>query len=143
MPVRTAEARWKGNLENGEGGLKLESGAFEGSYSFQSRFEEGSGTNPEELIAAAHSGCFAMALSDLLEKESHTPEEIDAKADVTLKKADEGFKISNIKLTVSGRVPGIDEATFNRKAEEAKDNCPVSQAISSEVNVSLEAELVG
>ena len=143
MPIRSAEAQWKGSLKDGEGKLKLESGAFEGKYSFQSRFEEGAGTNPEELIGAAHSGCFAMALSNLLEEEGYLPEQIDAEASVKLEKTDQGFEITAIKLTVKGKVPGLDEETFKTKAEDAKNNCPVSKMISPEVNVSLESNFLG
>ncbi|MFP4647017.1 MAG: OsmC family peroxiredoxin [Candidatus Acetothermia bacterium] len=142
MPKRKAQSKWQGTLKKGKGKIKLGSGAFEGQYSFRSRFKEGSGTNPEELIGAAHSGCFAMALSKVLEEAGYPPDEIDAEAGVKLENVDGNFKITAIELTVSGKVPGVDETTFQEKANDAKENCPVSQALSEDVAVSLQAELV-
>jgi lipoyl-dependent peroxiredoxin len=141
MPVRKAEAVWEGNLKNGKGTVKLGSGAFEGSYSFASRFEQGTGTNPEELIGAAHAGCFSMALSMILEMAGYAPERIQTAARVHIEKAGEGFKITTIELETQGKVPGIDEKTFQEKAEAAKKGCPVSVAL-SDVEIRLKASLV-
>jgi osmotically inducible protein OsmC len=141
MPVRTAEAEWKGNLSRGSGRMKLGSGAFEGSYSFVSRFEDGPGSNPEELIAAAHAGCFSMALSHMLSEAGHIPDVVHTTAKVHIDKVDEGFKITSIDLVTQGKVPGIDEETFQEKAEAAKEGCPVSQALAG-TEIKLQAELL-
>src|SRR6266487_719034 len=127
MPARTATARWEGGLQQGKGTMRLGSGAFEGQYSFSSRFEEGTGTNPEELIAAAHAGCFSMAFSNGLAKAGFTPTRVETTANVFLEKVGEGFKITRSELTTKGTVPGIDNAKFQEIAEGAKKNCPVSQ----------------
>ena len=140
MPVRTAVAVWEGNLKKGKGTMKLGSGAFEGSYSFASRFEQGPGTNPEELIAAAHAGCFSMALSMMLENAGYTIDTIHTVAKVHIDKAGEGFKITTIELETEGKVPGIDEKTFMKHAEDAKKNCPVSMALTG-VQIKLQARL--
>jgi len=129
MKERKASARWKGTLKEGSGMLKLESGAFEGPYSFATRFEEAKGTNPEELIGAAHAGCFSMAFSMLLEKAGYPPEEIQTQASVTLNRVGEGFKITHILLQTEADVPGIDETKFQKQAEMAKQGCPVSQLL--------------
>ena len=140
MAKRQATARWEGSLKEGSGSMAFGSGAFEGAYSFQSRFEEGTGTNPEELIGAAHAGCFSMALSGELGRAGHDPESIETEAAVHLTPADGGgFEISRIDLTTRGRVPGIDAEEFQRHAESAKENCPVSQALA--VEISLDAAL--
>jgi osmotically inducible protein OsmC len=141
MPVRTAEAEWKGNLSRGSGRMKLGSGAFEGSYSFVSRFEDGPGSNPEELIAAAHAGCFSMALSHMLSEAGHIPDVVHTTAKVHIDKVEDGFKITSIELVTQGKVPGIDEETFQEKAEAAKEGCPVSQALAG-TEITLEAELL-
>src|SRR5438128_8340288 len=125
MPVRKAEAEWRGNLREGSGRVKLGSGAFEGNYSFASRFESGKGTNPEELIGAAHAGCFSMALSAGLGRAGFQPKRIHTTAAVHIEKGDAGFRISRIDLTTQASVPGIDEATFQDQAQTAKANCPV------------------
>jgi osmotically inducible protein OsmC len=140
MPVRNAEAVWEGNLKNGKGKMRLGGGAFEGSYSFASRFEQGPGTNPEELIAAAHAGCFSMALSMILEKAGYTAEHIHTIAKVHIDKAGEGFKITTIELETEGKVPGLDEKTFMKHAEDAKKNCPVSMALTG-AQIKLNAKL--
>ena len=140
MPVRNAIAIWEGNLKKGKGKMKLGSGAFEGSYSFASRFEQGQGTNPEELIAAAHAGCFSMALSMILEQAGFIAEHIHTVARVHIDKAGEGFKITTIELDTEGKVPGIDEKTFREKAEAAKKGCPVSMALSG-AEIRLQAKL--
>ncbi|WP_136602400.1 OsmC family protein [Salinigranum halophilum] len=139
MPTRSSDATWQGDLKNGEGQLSLGSGAYEGSYSFLSRFEDGEGTNPEELIAAAHAGCYAMALSNDLASDGHEPERVDATANVHLDM--ETLTIDTIELVVEASVPGIDEATFMEYAEGAKENCPVSRVLAG-AEVSLDATLV-
>ena len=131
MPVRTAEARWQRSLQDGSGTMRLGSGAFEGSYSFMSRMEDGPGTNPEELIGAAHAGCFSMAFANGLTQAGHKPQEIRTKATVHFDKGDQGWGISRIDLATEGTVPGIDEAAFKRLAEDAKKNCPVSKALAA------------
>jgi lipoyl-dependent peroxiredoxin len=141
MPVRKAEAVWEGNLKKGKGSMKFGSGAFEGAYSFASRFEQGPGTNPEELIGAAHAGCFSMALSGVLETAGYTPERIHTVARVHIDKVGEGFKITTIELETEGKVPGIDEKVFREKAEVAKKGCPVSMALTG-VEIKLQAKLL-
>lgn len=142
MPTRTANARWDGTLEDGSGTMALGSGAYEGAYSFASRFEEGTGTNPEELIGAAHAGCFSMALSAGLSSEGYTPKRVSTEARVELQTGDAGPAISRIRLITEAEVPGIDEATFLEFAEDAKDNCPVSKALAG-TTIELDAKLVG
>ena len=141
MAVRTSEAAWKGNLREGQGTMKLGSGAYEGSYSFPSRFESGPGTNPEELIGAAHAGCFSMALSAGLSKAGFTPTRVHTRASVHLEKVGEGFEITKIDLETEAQIPGIDEKTFQEHAEGAKKNCPVSKALAGP-QISLKAKLV-
>ena len=140
MPARSASAVWEGSLQEGKGKMKLGSGAFEGQYSFASRFEEGKGTNPEELIGAAHAGCFSMALSAGLGRAGYTPKRVETQAKVHLGKTDAGFKITKIELETEAEVPGIDEKTFQEQAETAKKNCPVSQALGG-VEIQLNAKL--
>ncbi len=140
MPVRQSEAEWNGSLENGNGTMKLGSGAFEGAYSFKSRFESGAGTNPEELIGAAHAGCFSMALSLILGKAGYSPEQIHTTAKVHLEKSGNGFAISRIDLVTQANVPEIDAADFSKHAQDAKENCPVSRALAG-TEITLEAKL--
>src|SRR5512135_2307916 len=140
MPIRTSEAMWEGNLIKGKGKMKIGSGVFEGSYSFGSRFENAAGTNPEELIGAAHAGCFSMALSMILDKAGYKVEQIHTIARVHIDKVGEGFKITTIELETEGKVPGIDERTFREKAETAKKGCPVSMALTG-VDIRLQARL--
>jgi lipoyl-dependent peroxiredoxin len=142
MPKRKAEARWEGGVPDGNGTVKLGSGAYEGPYSFQSRFEEGSGTNPEELIGAAHAGCFTMALSLILTQQGHPPDSIETNATVNLVKDGDGFTISRIDLATRGRVPGIDADAFRQAAEAAKANCPVSKALTGP-EITLDAQFEG
>lgn len=142
MPTRRARASWEGSLREGSGKISLESGACESPYSFGSRFEAGRGTNPEELLAAAHAGCFAMALSLALGKAGFAPERIDAEARVTIEPADGGFAIRSSRITCEARVPGIDEATFAKHAEATKLGCPVSKALGS-IEITLDARLAG
>ncbi len=141
MPTRSSSARWQGTLKEGAGTMALGSGAFEGPYSFPSRFEEGKGTNPEELIAAAHAGCFSMALSNVLGQAGHTPTSIDTKASVHLGKVEGGFGITRIDLVTTAEVPGLDEAEFVKHAETAKANCPVSKALAAVEEITLSATL--
>lgn len=131
MPVRNAEAEWKGNLTEGSGFLKLGSGAFEGSYSFASRFEDGrqTATNPEELIGAAHAGCFTMALDAALTKAGYTPTRLHTTARVRLDKVGDGFAITKITLELEGETPDLSKEDFGKFAREAKANCPVSKAL--------------
>jgi len=141
MINRKADARWDGDLREGKGTISLGSGAFTGSYSFGTRFEGAQGTNPEELIAAAHAGCFSMALSSGLGKAGHKPKSIETTATVHLDKVEGGFGITGIDLVTRGQVPGISAADFQRLADEAKKNCIVSRALAS-VAIKLEASLV-
>ena len=141
MPVRTAEAVWEGNLQGGKGSMKFGSGAFEGQYSAASRFEEGTGTNPEELIGAAHAGCFSMALAAGLARAGFNPERIQTSAKVHINRVGEGFKITLIELETEAKVPGIDETTFQEKAEATKTGCPVSKALAA-TDIKLTAKLV-
>lgn len=140
MAVRTANAVWEGSLKEGNGTMKLGSGAFEGKYSFSTRFEEEPGTNPEELIGAAHAGCFSMAFGAGLGRAGFEPQRIETSARVHLEKQEAGFKITRIELHMVAEVPGIDEATFMEQAQIAKQNCPVSQALAG-VEIELHAEL--
>jgi osmotically inducible protein OsmC len=141
MAIRKASAVWEGSLREGKGTMKLGSGAFEGKYSFSTRFEEEPGTNPEELIGAAHAGCFSMAFSGNLGRAGYTPDYVRTTADVHLDKVDGGFKITRIVLHMEARVPGLDEKTFREQAEAAKGGCPVSQALAA-VPIELDARLV-
>lgn len=138
MPQRKADAVWKGDLKSGKGTMKFGSGAFEGAYSFASRFEEGTGTNPEELIGAAHAGCFSMALSNELAQAGFTPQSVETTANVTL---DAGAgAITKINLKVSAKVPDIDNDKFQEFADGAKNNCPVSKALTG-VDIAVDASL--
>jgi osmotically inducible protein OsmC len=141
MAVRTANAEWRGSLQGGDGTMKMQSGAYEGQYSFASRFEEGTGTNPEELIAAAHAGCYSMQLSGVLGAQGYEPASIDTEARVQILKAGEGFAIKRIELITRARVPGIDEEAFRQAAETAKEICPVSVALASVETIDLDATL--
>ncbi|MFB6107676.1 MAG: OsmC family protein [Haloplanus sp.] len=139
MPTRKAEATWNGDLKSGDGSMAFGSGAYEGAYTFASRFEEGEGTNPEELIGAAHAGCFSMALANELDQAGFSPERIDTEASVHL---DGGAgEIDRIELTTEGTVPDASEDDFLDIAGEAKENCPVSKALAG-VDIELSATLV-
>src|SRR4051794_14130223 len=140
MAVRTASAQWEGALQSGSGTMALGSGAFEGQYSYSSRFEDGTGTNPEELIGAAHAGCFSMALAHMLAEAGHEATRVETNARVTLRPTDDGPTITNIELRTEGEVPGIDADEFERQAEAAKAGCAVSRALAG-VEISLEAKL--
>ena len=139
--IRTSKAQWNGSLKDGKGTVSLGSGAYDGQYSFSSRFESGTGTNPEELVAAAHAGCFSMALSAGLGKAGITPTRISTEAKVNFEKVGDGFSITRIDLVTEGEVPGIDEATFLEHAENAKKGCPISRALGA-VEITLTAKLV-
>ena len=142
MITRHSDAQWLGSVTEGSGTVKLGSGAYEGPYSFKSRFESGTGTNPEELIAAAHAGCFSMALSAALTGAGHPPTRIHTTANVKLEKDGAGFTITGIDLETEGQVPGIDDATFQKVAEEAKKTCPVSKALAGP-KITLKAKFLG
>jgi lipoyl-dependent peroxiredoxin len=141
MPTSNANAVWEGGLRAGRGHFKAGSGAFEADYSFRTRFEGAQGTNPEELIAAAHAACLSMALSAGLEKAGTPPTSISTKALCTVEKVGDGFKITRMRLEVRGKVPGIDEAAFASAAEDAKRGCPVSGALQGNVQFDLDAKL--
>jgi len=141
MPTRNASAVWNGDLMKGDGNVKLGSGAFEGQYNFSSRFESGTGTNPEELLGAAHAACFSMALSAGLGGAGFKPQRVSTTAKVTVEKVGEGFKITKIVLTSEASVPNIDPAKFQEIAKATKTGCPVSQALAS-VPMELDAKLV-
>lgn len=129
MPTRSADARWEGNLPDGNGTMKLESGAYEGAFSYRSRFEDGAGSNPEELIAAAHAGCFAMALANGLAEDGFDPQRVHAKASVHL----EDLAITKSVLEVEAEIPDITEEEFLEAVADAEVNCPVSQALDIEI----------
>lgn len=143
MAVRTSTAEWQGDLKNGGGKMALGSGLYEGPYTFASRFEEGEGTNPEELIGAAHAGCFSMFLASLLSADGHIPNSINTQAKVHLGRVNNAPTITAIELITVGDVPGIDLETFMEIADKAKAGCPVSKALAAVEVISLEAKLVG
>ncbi|MFW6083717.1 MAG: OsmC family protein [Gemmatimonadota bacterium] len=139
---RRASAHWEGGIEGGGGTLSTTSGVLDDTpYGFSDRFEEGPNTNPEELIGAAHAGCYAMALSGVLEEAGMTPESLDVTADVTLEKKGEGFEVTAVYLDLRARIPGADEATFLEAADGAKEGCPVSKLLNAETT--LDAHLEG
>jgi osmotically inducible protein OsmC len=142
MPKRKADARWEGSLQEGNGVMSVASGAYEGPYTFQSRFQEGDGTNPEELIAGAHAGCFSMALSGDLGKAGYEPESVETTATVHLEMGDGPPTLARIVLDTRARVPGIEDSEFQEIAEGAKQNCPVSRALAAIPTIELNAELV-
>jgi len=141
MAVRNADAEWSGGLKDGKGSMKLGSGAFEGPFSFKSRMEEGTGTNPEELIGAAHAGCYSMQFSAMLEHAGFPPERIHTASKVFFGPVDGGFAITKIELTTEGAVPGIDNTKFQEIAQAAKSACPVSKALAG-TEITLNATLV-
>jgi osmotically inducible protein OsmC len=138
MPTRTGHAVWRGDLKSGTGDLDVESGTFEAAYSFPSRFESGAGTNPEELIGAAHAGCFSMALANLMAQDGHVATRVETTAHVELS-MEGGAHIAGIELVCEAEVPGLDAEAFEDYAQQAKDGCPVSKALA--VDVSLRATL--
>lgn len=141
MPVRTGETEWQGNLIEGKGKVKLGSGAFEGPYDWRSRAADGAGTNPEELIGAAHAGCYSMALSAILTQAGTPPTHIHTTARVHLDKVGEGFAITQIELNTEAEVTGLDAAGFETHAQTAKANCPVSKALAG-TEIHLKATLL-
>ena len=141
MATRTASAEWQGGVQDGKGTVASASGALEGQYSYSSRFEEGTGTTPEELIAAAHASCFSMALSLVLSQGGNPPDSIRTEARVQLLKEGEGFAIKKIDLVTVGRVPGIDDAAFQEAAQAAKAGCPISLALAAVPEITLDATL--
>jgi osmotically inducible protein OsmC len=141
MPIRKAQAAWHGTFREGEGKMRLGSGAFEGGYSYRTRMEEGAGTNPEELLGAAHAGCFSMSLARRLSAAGYSPKRIHTEARVRFGRAGEGYAISRIDLRTEAEVPGVDEELFLEKAESAKRDCAVSRALAG-VEIVLEAKLV-
>lgn len=140
MTVRHSEGIWEGNLKEGNGKMRIGQNGFEVDFSFPSRFESGAGTNPEELLGAAHAGCFSMALSLFLGEAGFAPRRIQTRAAVHLNKSTDGFSISNIDLDTTAVVPGIDEQEFQKQARAAKENCPVSKALAG-VEITLDAKL--
>jgi osmotically inducible protein OsmC len=140
MPTRTADAEWTGDLPSGSGHMRLGSGAFDGPYDFRSRMEEGGGTNPEELIGAAHAGCFSMAFAAQLGAGGFKPEHIATSAKVHFNKGDAGWAIDRIELSTRAAVPGISDPDFQRIAQAAKAGCPVSKALAG-VDIVLQASL--
>ena len=140
MPTRSSSAEWSGNLARGTGTMSLGSGAFEGSYSFASRFESGEGTNPEELIAAAHAGCFSMALAAALSQADHVPDSVETTARVTIDSVDGTPTITRSELSTEVKVDGLDDAEFQEFAEGARSGCAVSRALAG-VEITLAAKL--
>ncbi|MGD9804833.1 MAG: OsmC family protein [Hyphomicrobiaceae bacterium] len=139
---RRGSARWSGGLKDGKGFISTQSGALkEQPYGFNTRFEDKPGTNPEELIGAAHAGCFTMALSLILGQEGLTATQLDTTAAVTLKQSAQGFEISAVHLTLEGKVPNTDAETFQRLAQKAKEGCPVSKLLKADI--SLDVKFVG
>ncbi|HYV19942.1 MAG TPA: OsmC family peroxiredoxin [Verrucomicrobiae bacterium] len=141
MPTRSSSAVWNGGLKNGSGKVRVGKGAYEGPYTFASRFETGDGTNPEELLAAAHAGCLSMALAAALERAGTPATMISTRADATLEKVGDAFRVTRMKLEVRGNVPGLSPAAFKEAAEKAKDGCPISNAIKTNVAMELDARL--
>ena len=141
MPTKKAHAEWNGDLESGNGTMELESGSYKGKYSFASRFEDGVGTNPEELIGAAHAGCFSMALSNELAGAGYNPKSVNTRAEVTFEVTDDGPAITGVKLICKADVPAINDDDFEKFAEGAKDHCPVSKALTG-TKITLDANLL-
>ncbi|HSB90456.1 MAG TPA: OsmC family peroxiredoxin [Anaerolineales bacterium] len=141
MPVRSAQAVWEGTSREGKGRVRADGGGFEGPYSYASRFEDGAGTNPEELLAAAHAACFSMALASRLARAGVAPRRIQSKSNVTIDKVEGDWSVTGIRLQVEADVPGANDADFQRMAEDAKVNCPISRALKA-VPITLEAMLV-
>jgi lipoyl-dependent peroxiredoxin len=141
MPKRTATAKWQGSIMEGSGTIGLGSGAWEGPYSARSRFENDPESNPEELLGAAHAGCFTMALSLILGNTGHDPESLETEATVHLTQKDGGYEIPQIDLVVKGNVPGLDQDEFAKHATTAKEVCPLSKALASVPEITLDAQL--
>jgi osmotically inducible protein OsmC len=143
MPTRTSDATWNGNLQKGNGTMRLGSGLCEGPYTFASRFEEGKGSNPEELIAAAHAGCYSMFLAAILAADDYVPNSVNTSAKVHIGTVDGAPTIHTIELICEADVSGIDDATFQEYAKNAKAGCPVSKALAAVNSITLEANLTG
>ncbi|MDX1621653.1 MAG: OsmC family peroxiredoxin [Nitriliruptorales bacterium] len=143
MPTRSSTAVWTGSIGDGSGSMTIGDGVWEGSFNVPSRFEEGDGTNPEELLGAAHAGCFSMALSGILTRAGHEVNELRTTADVTVEKGEDGWRITRIHLHCEGDVEGIDGSAFAESAQQAKENCPVSQALAGVDEVTVDAKLAG
>lgn len=138
---RNASAQWNGSLKEGKGTISTDSGVLkDAQYSFGTRFENGAGTNPEELIAAAHAGCFSMALSAQLTNAGHPPDSVRTKATVTMDKTDAGFTVTGVHLDVTARVPGIDQAGFDKAANDAKNGCPISRLLKADITMTATLE---
>lgn len=138
---RKASAQWNGGLKDGKGTISTDSGVLQDTqYSFSTRFEDGVGTNPEELIAAAHAGCFSMALSGQLTNADHPPESVRTQATVTMEKTDAGFTVTGVHLDVTAKVPGIDQAGFDTAANNAKAGCPISRLLKAEITMTATLE---
>lgn len=142
MPTRNADARWEGSLSDGKGTMRSASGAVDGAFSASSRFEDGSGTNPEELLAAAHAGCYSMALANELGKEGHVPDSVETTAKVHLEKGDGGFSIPRIDLVTTAVVADLDDAAFQEIATATSQACPVSKVLAG-AEITLDATLSG
>ena len=140
MPTRNASARWEGGFRQGGGTMRLGSGAYEGPYSAQSRFEDGDGTNPEELIGAAHAGCFSMALSAQLGEAKLVAESIRTTATVTLDKVEGGFAITAVHLDLTAKIPGADRQAFEAAANRAKTGCPLSKVLNAKITLDAKLE---
>jgi osmotically inducible protein OsmC len=143
MATRNAKATWRGNLQEGEGTMGLGSGVWEGPFSFKTRFEDGNGTNPEELIGAAEAGCFTMQLSSALAQAGHVPDSVETEAKVHLRNIDGAPTIAQIDLVTRAKVPGLDDETFQRTANEAREQCIISRALAGVGDITLEATLEG
>lgn len=141
MAIRNASARWAGTLTEGNGVLRTGKGGYEGPFSFSSRFEEGEGTNPEELIGAAHAGCYSMFLSKLLTDAGHPPTSVETSAKVHLDMTDAGPTVTQIELDTVGDVPGMDETEFLKHADAAKTGCPISRLLAPGTEIALTARL--
>jgi osmotically inducible protein OsmC len=141
MAIRNASARWSGTLTEGTGVFRTEKGGYEGNYSFSSRFEEGEGTNPEELVGAAHAGCFSMFLAKLLADAGHPPTTVETAARVHLERTDAGMTVTRIALETVGDVPGMDASEFGKHAEVAKAQCPISRLLAPGTEITLSARL--
>jgi osmotically inducible protein OsmC len=141
MATRNASAEWKGNLMEGDGSMALGSGAWEGPFTFKSRFEEGQGTNPEELIGAALAGCFTMQVSHTLSEAGHVPDSVQTQAKVQIRNVEGNPTIAQIDLVTRARVPGLDDETFQQQAKAAKDGCIISRALAGVGNITVDATL--
>ena len=141
MPTRSAKADWQGEFKRGGGSVSTETGVLDAPYNFSGRFESGTGTNPEELLGAAHASCFAMALSVGLTQAGNPPDSLSASAKVTIDQVEGGFEITRIDLTVRGKVPGVDADGFQQAAQGAKEQCPLSKALASVKEITLDAAL--